>query len=137
MARELRMAISQMCKALPPEEERRLKGQTVRSSRSVAANIAEGFGRHSHQENLQFCRQARGSLAGTLEHLNCALDERFVVEDEYRVLRQKTLEAWKVLNGYIAYLQRCRQSDVPTQQPNNLTAQQPNNLTTEQPTTVP
>ena len=121
LARELRMAISRMCKALPPEEERRLKGQILRSSRSVAANIAEGFGRHSHQENLQFCRQARGSLAETLEHLNCAFDEGFVGEDEYRALRQKTLEAWKVLNGYIAYLQRCRQSGVPTRKPDNPT----------------
>ena len=64
LARELRMAISQMCKALPPEEEHRLKGQILRSSRSVAANIAEGFGRHSHQENLQFCRQARSFRMG-------------------------------------------------------------------------
>ena len=121
LARELRMAISQMCKALPPEEEHRLKGQILRSSRSVAANIAEGFGRHSHQENLQFCRQARGSLAETLEHLNCALDEGFISKEGYDSLRAATEHAWKVLNGYIAYLQRCRQSGVPTRKPDNPT----------------
>ena len=122
LARALRKDISSFCKTLPKEETHRLKDQMVRSSRSVTANIAEGFGRHHHQENAQFCRHARGSLTETLDHLNCALDEEYVNQADYDCLRSKLEATWKVLNGYIAYLQKCAKSGVPsTQQPSNLT----------------
>ncbi|MCK4563781.1 MAG: four helix bundle protein, partial [Verrucomicrobia bacterium] len=75
LARKLRKEISRFCKTLPREEEYRLKDQIIRSSRSVTANIAEGYGRHHHRENMQFCRTARGSLTETLDHLIVALDD--------------------------------------------------------------
>lgn len=115
LARELRKAVSKFCKTLPREEEYRLKDQIIRSSRSVTANISEGYGRHHHQENAQFCRTARGSLTETLDHLNTALDEEYLIEQDYSELRKLLEEAWKVLNGYIAYLQKCAQSGVPQQ----------------------
>lgn len=114
MARELRKAISKFCKTLPRAEEYRLKDQIIRSSRSVTANISEGYGRHHHQESAQFCRTARGSLTETLDHLNTASDEEYLTDDEYAVLRNLLEEAWKVLNGYISYLQRCAKEGVPT-----------------------
>ncbi len=113
LGRELRKAISKFCKTLPREEEYRLKDQIIRSSRSVTANISEGYGRHHHQENAQFCRTARGSLTETLEHLNTALDEEYLKDDEYAEMRKLLKETWKVLNGYIAYLQRCAKTGVP------------------------
>ena len=113
LARELRRDVSRFCRVLPKEETHRLKDQIVRSSRSVTANIAEGFGRHHHQENAQFCRHARGSLTETLDHLNCALDEAYLAQGEYERLRASLEQVWKVLNGYIAYLQRCANEGVP------------------------
>lgn len=113
LARELRKVISRFCKTLPREEEYSLKSQIIRSSRSVTANIAEGYGRHHHQENTQFCRTARGSLTETLDHLITALDEEYLVDAEYVGLRKQLEETWKVLNGYIAYLQRCANDGVP------------------------
>ena len=112
-ARELRRVISAFCRTLPTEETYRLKDQIVRSSRSVTANIAEGYGRHHHQENIQFCRQARGSLTETLDHLNTALDELYLDESSYSELRSNLEETWKILNGYIAYLKRCAAEGVP------------------------
>ena len=113
LARNLRKEISKFCNKLPKEEKFLLRDQIIRASRSVAANIAEGFGRHHHQENTQFCRHGRGSLTETLEHLNCALDEEYLSQDEYTCLRAQLEETWKVLNGYIAYLQRCAKDGVP------------------------
>ncbi len=115
LARELRKAVSKFCKTLPKEEEYRLKDQIIRSSRSVTANISEGYGRHHHQENVQFCRTSRGSLTETLDHLNTALDEEYLADTQYADLRKLLEETWKVLNGYIAYLQKCAQSGVPQQ----------------------
>lgn len=113
-ARLLRQTMSRVAKQFPSDERFRLTDQTLRASRSVPANIAEGYGRHHHQENLQFCRQARGSLSETLEHLNVALDEHYLGQDEYAVLREQLSEVWRILNGYIAYLTRCTKDGVPT-----------------------
>lgn len=85
--RVLRKAISRWTQSLPKYEEFRIKDQIIRSSRSITANIAEGFGRHNPQENLQFCRVSRGSLMETLEHLNTALDEDYLTEDAYNIMR--------------------------------------------------
>lgn len=109
-AREFRKEAANFCRTLPKEEAYRLKDQMLRASRSVTANIAEGFGRHHHQENLQFCRQSRGSLSEMLDHLNCALDEAFMDDATYQSLRNLLEESWRVLNGYIGYIQRCANS---------------------------
>jgi four helix bundle protein len=113
LAHALRKDISSFCKTLPKEEAYKLKDQIIRSSRSVTANIAEGYGRHHHQENLQFCRTARGSLSETLEHLITARDEEFLTDTEYSDLRAQLEAVWKVLNGYIAYLKKCASTGVP------------------------
>ena len=111
--RILRQLISSFCRSLPPDERFRLKDQLIRASRSITANIAEGYGRHHHQENMQFCRQARGSLSETLDHLSVALDEAYLTVEEFQILRNQVETTWKVLNGYIAYLTRCAASGVP------------------------
>jgi len=62
----------------PKSEVYHLKAQVLDSSRSLAANIAEGFGRFHYQENIRFCRQSRGSLTETLEHMITAYDEKYI-----------------------------------------------------------
>jgi four helix bundle protein len=109
--REFRNSISRWTRTLPKVEEYRLKDQIIRSSRSVTANIAEGFGRHHPQENLQFCRQSRGSLMETLEHLNTAFDEDLLGEEEYQTFRQQWNEVRALLGGYISYLQKLAPKD--------------------------
>ncbi len=56
LARNFRKEISTLVKTFPSEEKYRLTDQMIRSSRSVTANIAEGYGRYHFQENIQFCR---------------------------------------------------------------------------------
>ena len=109
-ARELRKSISNLTKNFPKEEKYRLIDQIIRSSRSVAANIAEEFGRYHYQENIQFCRQARGSLNETLEHLICAFDEGFITEEEFKNQKAVFDSCLKLLNGYIGYLKKAVQN---------------------------
>ena len=106
-ARKFRMAISEYCRSLPKTEEYRLKDQMLRASRSVTANIAEGFGRHHHQENIQFCRQARGSLIEMRDHLHVAVDERYAKESETVIFHELLEATLASINGYLSYLQRC------------------------------
>jgi four helix bundle protein len=102
--RELRKKISKLAKSFPPEEKYKLTDQIIRSSRSVTANIAEGYGRFHYQENAQFCRTSRGSLFETIDHLTVALDEEYIDEALFENLRTEVLEVIKILNGYIKYL---------------------------------
>jgi four helix bundle protein len=108
-ARELRKMVSDLVKCFPKDESFRLKDQIIRSSRSIPANIAEGFGRFHYQENIQFCRIARGSLYETQEHLICALDEKLIDDEIFGEVNAHLLQCLKILNGYIAYLKRSKQ----------------------------
>jgi len=93
----------------PKWEEYGLKSQLIRSSRSVTANIAEGFGRFHYQEDIQFCRQARGSLTETMEHLIAAFDEKYISNELLTSLNKSYQTCLKELNTYIKYLKSAKQ----------------------------
>ncbi|VBB43482.1 conserved hypothetical protein [uncultured Paludibacter sp.] len=104
--RKYRISISKIVKTFPNEEKYRLTDQIIRSSRSITANIAEGDGRFHYQENTQFCRQARGSLKETLDHLICAFDEEYISENQINEFRTQYEICLRLLNGYISFLQK-------------------------------
>lgn len=114
LSRQLRNEIAVMAKKFPPEEKYKLTDQIIRASRSVTANIAEGYGRFHYQENIQFCRQSRGSLNEVLDHLICAYDCNYIKENELAAYREKISHILKVLNGYIAYLKKRKAESVPS-----------------------
>jgi four helix bundle protein len=91
-------------KTFPRDEKYLLIDQLVRCSRSVTANIAEGHGRYHYADNLKFCRNARGSLNETLDHLICANDEDIITAEKLSELRIIYDNCFRLLNGYIAYL---------------------------------
>lgn len=104
--RTFRNQISELVEGLPDREEYKLTDQLLRSSRSFTANIAEGYGRFHYQENLQFCRQSRGSLFETLDHLTVARDEGYIDDEELENLRDDIEELLRLINGYIRYIER-------------------------------
>ena len=110
-AREFRIVVADWAKHLPSEEKYRFMDQTIRAVRSITANIAEGFGRQHPQENLQFCRQARGSLMEVLEHLNTALDEKLIGAEQYGSFREQWGTVRAILTGYIKYLESLTTKD--------------------------
>ena len=86
--------------------------QIFDSCRSITANIAEGFGRFHHQENIQFSRQSRGSLGETLEHMITAYDEKYISKSILEDLNKDYKECLKQLNGYIKYLKVANQDGI-------------------------
>ena len=109
--RNLRKQVSLVLKSFPSEEKFRMIDQLIRASRSITANIAEGHGRFHYQENIQFCRQARGSLSETLDHFICAFDENYITKDQLIKFREQYNLCLKILNGYIASLQKMKLSE--------------------------
>ena len=106
LARDYSKDLSALIKKLPRNEEFNLKNQIRRAKLSVTNNIAEGFGRYHYQENIQFCRQSRGSICELIDDLNACIDEEYISTEEYDDLKAKALRLIKVLNGYIASLRR-------------------------------
>ncbi len=97
---DLRKDYSKLTKTFPSEEKYRLTDQVIRSSRSVTNNIAEGFGRFHYQQNIQFCRQSRGSLMELPDHIYVACDEEYINEEVLTLFKSKVPNCLKVLNGY-------------------------------------
>lgn len=108
-ARQFRNEIRNTVNGFPNEEKFKLTDQAIRSSRSITANIAEGFGRYHHQENIQFCRTARGSLNETLDHMICAFDCGYISDEQLKALLEMHDTCLRMLNGYIAYLKRAKE----------------------------
>jgi four helix bundle protein len=101
LARELRRGVYAACKAFPRDEAFGLSSQIKQAASSITANIAEGFGRFSYQENIQFCRQSRGSVYEVRDHLITASDEGFLSKERLDELDAKAISVIKLLNGYI------------------------------------
>ena len=91
---------------LPPEEKWDLASQIRRSSKSVGANIAEGYGRYYYQGDIRFCYNARGSLTETIHHLNDARDLQYIDLALYDEGRAPADQTYRLLNGYVAHLKQ-------------------------------
>jgi four helix bundle protein len=109
-ATELRRRLSLLIKKFPSDEKYKLTDQILRASRSVTANIAEGFGRYHYQEYAQFCRQSRGSLFELIDHLIVARDEKYISEQEFVEFKLEIENCLIVLNGFINYLLKAKAS---------------------------
>ena len=75
-------------------------------------NIAEGYGRFHFQENIQFCRQGRGSLLETLDHLLIAREEEYIDETDLASGRHLIEKTTTILNGYINYLTEAKKKSM-------------------------
>lgn len=108
---EVRRFITKLTEKYPREERFALIDDMKRAARSTTHNIAEGFGRFHFQENIQFCRQSRGSLHELIDQLITSLDDGYITQEEYSQGRALLSNAIGLLNGYINYLVRCEEKD--------------------------
>ena len=111
LAREFSDKVSQLIKKLPKEEEYNLKGQMRRAKLSVTNNIAEGFGRYHYQENIQFCRQSRGSICELIDDFNECYANGYIDQIYQGELKDEAYHLIKVLNSYIASIKRLKTKD--------------------------
>lgn len=82
--------------------DRRLVTQINDSSASVAANIAEGFGRGTQGEFVTFLGYGIGSLNETQSHLCIAYDRQYLPQADFGELFQEGTEIRKMMVAFIA-----------------------------------
>jgi four helix bundle protein len=75
--------------------------QLVRAADSIGANLAEGVGRGSFQDNRRFIRIARGSLNETKHWLRRAYRRNLVGKTEVEIIRPLLDELAPRLNAYL------------------------------------
>lgn len=95
-----------MVKTFPAHERYALSSQILKASRSITNNIAEGYGRYTYTDTKHFFIQAHGSATETLDHLTIALDECYITEALFQELEQLCEEVFRLINGYINYLDK-------------------------------
>ena len=80
--------------------------QIVRSADSVGANIAEGTGRHSFQDNRRFVKVARGSLNETQHFLRCAFKRNLLTSTDVKKIKPLVDNLAPQLNSYLKSIGR-------------------------------
>ncbi len=111
VAREVREFVRQIVRGLPKEEKYRLADQLTRASRSITANIAEGYGRFHYLDSSKFFSNARGLTYEVLDHLITAADEGLIDSKVLEQARKLLESAIKLNNGYTKYLKTRAKSE--------------------------
>jgi four helix bundle protein len=73
----------------------------IRAADSIGANIAEGTGRGSFQDNRRFVRNARGSLYETRHWLRRAHQRHLLPADATKTIKPMVDELGPRLNAYL------------------------------------
>ncbi len=108
LARQLMVGCHKVANVLPIKERHDLTSQIRRSSKSVMANIAEGYGRYHYLDSLRFYYIARGSLEETINHIITAHDLAYIDNARFQELYGLGREAERMLNGYIGYVRKLK-----------------------------
>jgi four helix bundle protein len=75
--------------------------QIVKAADSIGANIAEGTGRGSYQDNRRFIRIARGSLYETRHWLRRAYKRKLLSDEQISRLKPILQDLSPKLNAYL------------------------------------
>jgi four helix bundle protein len=91
---QMTVAIYKLTSSFPPSEQFGLTNQLRRASVSVASNIAEGYGRSTKGEYVQFLGHARGS--------NCEVQTQLVISKELGFGSEQSRQLAENLSGEVS-----------------------------------
>lgn len=84
----------------------KLKDQMNASSGSIMDNIAEGFGRASRLEFVQFLSIANGSGNELQSQIYRCLDRKYILQSEFDELYQLNDLVCRKINAFMSYLNK-------------------------------
>jgi four helix bundle protein len=104
--RKLANLIYDATKVFPKEEIFGLVNQMRRCAVSVPSNIAEGCGRQTAKDTINFLHISRGSLYELETQCYLALDQKYIDENNFFVIFNQIQTSKKLLNGFINYYKK-------------------------------
>ena len=102
-SRDLATLMYDMTKVFPKEELFGLSSQIRRAAVSIPSNIAEGCGRNTAKDTLQFLFIARGSLYELETQSYISFDLKYSKKEQLDIIIEKITECKKLVNGFINY----------------------------------
>lgn len=100
-AMDLVVAIYKLTGLFPKQETYGLISQLRRAAVSAPSNIAEGKGRFSDRELMQFLAQSRGSVFEIETQLQIAQRLGYITKEESEPLLREAVRVAQMLNGLI------------------------------------
>jgi len=105
-ATELVVSTYELTRTFPADEKFGLTQQIRKASVSVAANIAEGWGRNSTREYIQFLTIARGSLMELETHFILSAKLGYTEQHSLDAVSKEIKSVGMMLNRLIKSLQK-------------------------------
>jgi len=93
--------IYKISSGFPTSEQYGITNQIRRASASFPANIAEGYGRESTKNYIQFLKTARGSLNETETFLYIVYGLKYISKESLDQLLTRSTELGKMINSLI------------------------------------
>lgn len=94
-------AVYSLTKSFPTDEKFGIVSQINRAIVSVPTNIAEGWGKESTKNYVQFLRISRGSLMEVETLLLISKNLNYIKEQDYLEISKQMDEVGKILQGLI------------------------------------
>jgi four helix bundle protein len=98
--------VYKLTRGFPRDEMYGMTSQIRRSSASIAANIAEGYGRENRGSFVQYLRIAQGSLKETETHLLLSERVGLLKRKQIESLLEQSDELGRMLRSLIRAVQR-------------------------------
>jgi four helix bundle protein len=105
-ARTLARVIYRLTKRSSFEQDRELRWQLRAAAVSPMSNIAEAHGRYSFEDKRRFCDIALGSCKEVQSELYVALDQAYIVPEEFREAYEQAEHVARLVAGSLANLGR-------------------------------
>lgn len=105
LAMECVLDIYRMTKQFPTDERFGLVSQMNRAAVSIASNIAEGAGRNSAREFIQFLGYASGSLAELETQVIICERVELIIQEDAAVLKEKLVRMHKQIYALMKSLE--------------------------------
>jgi len=102
-AMELAVTIYQVTDSFPREERYSLTDQIRRAVSSVPSNVAEGAGRQTKKEFINYLHMAQGSLSELDTHLELARRLGYLAQDSWAMLDRQVERIDKMRSGLIRH----------------------------------
>lgn len=105
-AMQLAVSAYEVARLLPPEEKFALADQIRRSAVSIPSNIAEGHGRRSDKEFLQFLYVARGSVFELETQIKLCIVLHGINDNRINHTLDLIQETSKMITSFVSFLKR-------------------------------